>query len=72
MNLMTGTILLSIHYGAIQVLRNADVGRGGHIFQGENRYEGVRFNVISIMRGWMGVQIPGKKHYVTLEHSLWI
>ena len=25
------------------------------------------FNVISITRGWLGVQFPEKKHYVTLE-----
>ena len=34
---------------------------------GGKRYEGVRFNVISITRGWVGVQFPGKKRYVTLE-----
>ena len=51
--------------GAIQVLRNAD--GGGVNFSEEKRYEGVRFNVISVTRGWVGVQIPGKKRYVTLE-----
>ena len=35
-----------------------------HLSQ-KKRYEGVRFNVISVMRG--GVKFPGKKHYVTLE-----
>ena len=55
---------LYITLGAIQVLRNADgVGGGCPFF----RYEGVRFNVISVTRGWVGVQIPGKKRYVTLE-----
>ena len=34
-------------------------------------YEGVRFNVISvIMRGCVGVKYPGKMHYVTLEWPL--
>ena len=32
---------------------------GGVKFSGEKRYEGVRFNVISITRGWVGVKIPG-------------
>ena len=54
--------------GAIQVLRNADGGGGGGvIFSGKKRYEGVMFNVISVTRGWVGVQFPGKKRYVTLE-----
>ena len=59
---------LYITLGAIQVLRNADGGGGGGcpFF----RYEGVRFNVISVTRGWVGVQIPGKKRYVTLEWPL--
>ena len=25
------------------------------------------FNVISVTRGWVGVQIPGEKRYVTLR-----
>ena len=33
----------------------------------EKCYKGVRFNVISFTRGWVGVQFLGKKHYVTLE-----
>ena len=36
-------------------------------FSGGKRYEGVRFNVISVMSEWVGVQFPGNKHYVTLE-----
>ena len=40
------------------MLRNAD---GGVKFSGGKRYEGVNFNVFSITRGWVGVQIPGKK-----------
>ena len=34
------------------------------------RYKGVRFNVISVTRGWVGVKFPGKKRYVTLEWPL--
>ena len=50
------------------MLRNADeAGVGGVTFSGKKRYEGVRFNVISVMRGWVGVQFLGKKRYVTLE-----
>ena len=52
------------------MLRNADGGGGGVQFFGEKRYEGVWFNVISVRRGWVGVQIPGKKRYVTLEWPL--
>ena len=51
---------------AIQVLRNSDGGGRCQIFR-KKRYEGVRFNVISVMRGWVGVQFPGNKCYVTLE-----
>ena len=46
------------------------VGGGGVNFSVEKRYEGVRFNVISVTRGCVGVQIPGKKRYVTLEWPL--
>ena len=46
------------------------MGVGGVTFSGKKRYEGVRFNVISARRGWVGVQFPGKKHYVTLEWPL--
>ena len=40
------------------------VGGGGN-FPGKKRYEGVRFNVISVTRGWVGVKFTGKKRYVT-------
>ena len=43
---------------------------GDVIFSGKKRYEGVRFNVITVTRGWVGVKFPGKKHYITLELSL--
>ena len=43
------------------VLRNA-VGVGGGVsFHRKKRYEDVRFNVISVTRGWVGVKFPGKK-----------
>ena len=48
----------------------AQIGVGGVKFSGEKRYEGVVCNVISITRGWVGVQFPGKKRYITLERSL--
>ena len=50
---------LIFHLGAIQVLRNADGGGGCPIFW-KKRYEGVMFNVISITRGWVGVQFQEK------------
>ena len=43
---------------------------GGVSFPGNKRYEGVRFNVISVTRGWVGVKFPGKKRYVTLGWPL--
>ena len=56
---------------AIQVLCNAvGVGEGVSAFPEKNRYDSVRFNVISITRGWVGVKFPGKKRYVTLEWPL--
>ena len=52
---------------AIQVLRNA-VGSGRvSDFHEKKRYEGVRFNVITIARGWVGVEFPEKNRYVTLD-----
>ena len=50
--------LIQCPMGAIQVLRNAD-GGGGKILR-KKRYEGVMFNVISVTRGWVGVQFPEK------------
>ena len=46
------------------------VGDGDVSFSREKRYAGVRFNVISITRGWVGVKCPGKKRYVTLKCPL--
>ena len=43
------------------------MGVGGCQNFRKKRYEGVRFNVISVTRGWVGVQFPEKKRYVTLE-----
>ncbi len=49
------------------MLRNA-VGGGGVSFHGKKRYEDVRFNIISVTRGWAGVEFPEKSVVnVTLE-----
>ena len=49
------------------MLRNAvGVGVGACQFPGKKRYEGVRFNVIIVTRGCVGVKFLGKKRYVTL------
>ena len=50
------------------MLPNARVGWEGVQFPGKKRYEGVRFNVIGITRGW--VSTFQKKRYVTLECPL--
>ena len=56
------------------MLSNEDGVRGGGVtFSGQKRYEGVRLNVISVTRGWVGggVQFPGKSiGYVTFELPL--
>ena len=45
-----------------------DGGGGVNYSEKKKRYAGVRFNVISVTRGWVGVQFPEeKKRYVTLE-----
>ena len=46
------------------MLRNAD---GGVNFSGKKHYEGVKCTIISVTRGWVGVQFPEIKRYVTLE-----
>ena len=43
------------------MIRNAVGGGGGVSFHGKKRYEDVRFNVISVTRGWVGGQISRKK-----------
>ena len=48
------------------MLRNAD-GGGSVNFSDKKRYEGVRFNVISVTRGVGGGPISRGKRYVTLE-----
>ena len=35
-------------------------GGGGVSFPGKMCCKGVRFNVVSIMRGWVGVKFPGR------------
>ena len=50
------------------MLRNAVGGGGGgcQLSRKKKRYEDVRFNVISVTRGWVGGgQISRKKVYVT-------
>ena len=43
------------------MLRNADGGGGVCVrFSEKKRYEGVMFNVISVTRGWVGVQFAEK------------
>ena len=39
----------------------------GVSFPGKKRYKGVRFNVISVTKGWVVVKFSGKKRYLTLE-----
>ena len=46
-------------------------GGGLNFFWKKALLKGVpKFNVISITSEWVGVQFPGKKHYVTLEWPL--
>ena len=49
----------------IQVVCNA-VGMVGKVFL-ENNYECVRFNVIIVTRGWVGVSFLEMKCYITIE-----
>ena len=48
-----------VDIGAIKVLCNK-VGGGGVSFPENKHYEGVRFNVISVTKEWVGVKFPGK------------
>ena len=52
------------------MLRNAVGGGRVSDFPEKRRYKDVRFNVISVTRGWVGVKFPEKKRYVTLEWPL--
>ena len=60
-----------VPFGSIQVLRNA-LGVGGCQISLKKHYKDVRFNAISVTRGWVGVKFPEKKHYVTLEWPLFV
>ena len=51
------------------MLRNADEGGGCQIIQ-KKALRRLRFNVISVTRGWVEGQFPGIKRYVTLEWPL--
>ena len=42
----------------------------GVTFPRKKRYECVQCNVINVTRGWVGVNSPEKKRYVTLEWLL--
>ena len=42
------------------MLRNADGGGGGVRISRKKRYQGLGLNVISVTRGWVGVQFPEK------------
>ena len=43
------------------MFRNAVICGRVSDFSEKKRYEDVRFNVISVTRGWVGVDFPGKK-----------
>ena len=53
------------------MVKNTAVGAGEGVsaFPGKplRRCTPVRFNLIRVTRGWVGVKFPGQKHYVTLE-----
>ena len=49
------------------MLHNTVGGERVSDFPEKMRYEDVRFNIISIMRGWVGVIFTEKKLYVTHE-----
>ena len=50
--------------GAIQVLRNAVGSERVSDFPEKKRYKDVRFNIISVTRGWVGVNFPENKRTV--------
>ena len=77
-----GISIFNIRHRSIYILKSKDfdiglkgplkyyvtqMGVGDVKFSRKKRYKRVNFNVISVTRGWVGVQFPGKKCYVTLE-----
>ena len=58
---MTDTVSVTLGPSKCYVTRY--IGGGGVTFPGKKRYEDVRFNVISVTRGWVGVKFPGKNRY---------
>ena len=61
---------LKMFLGAIKVLRNADGGGGVSEFPEKSVTKVQGSTLFSVTRGWVGVQFPGKKRYVTLEWPL--
>ena len=57
----------SIHKLFLDVKKKTSGEWEGVSFPRKNHYEGVQFNVISVMRGWVVLNIQEKKRYVTLE-----
>ena len=54
--------VVSFRYGAIQVLHVMQWGVSGMSnFYGKKCYTVVWFNVISVMKGWVGVNFPENK-----------
>ena len=53
-------ILVCLQYKGPFKCYVTQMGVGGVWFSGKKRYEGVMFNVISVTRGWVGVQFPEK------------
>ena len=56
LKLRANSLHLKYSMGAIQVLRNAVGGGKVSDFLEKKRYEDVRFNTISVTRGWVGVK----------------
>ena len=52
------------------MLRNRIIRGWMSDFSEKKRYEDLRFNVISVTRGWVGVKFPEKKRYATIEWPL--
>ena len=58
--ILTQTVGLKLYYKGPFKRYVTQMGVGCVRFSGKKRYEGVRFNVISVTRGWVGVQFPEK------------